>query len=100
MRPSRIFKNELMQELIRTAVTTFTQFIEPRLAAQNTAPRQIRAYVSGSAEYMTVHRNMHPAVLQIAFNAAGPDGRHLAASMPLDMHAPTLEQFLRLPDAT
>jgi len=92
-------KSELMQELIRTAVATFTQFVEPRLAAwlaaQPSASGKIRAYLAGSADYMTTHRNLHLAVLEIAFNALGPDGRPLVASMPLETHKPTLEQILR-----
>lgn len=49
----------------------------------------------GSAEYMTAHRNLHLAVLEIAFNATAPDGRPLVASMPLETHKPALEQILR-----
>lgn len=88
-------KNELMQELIRTAVATFTEFIEPRLAAQASAFGKISAYLAGSAEYTTTHRNLHLAVLEIAFNAIGPDGLPLVASMPLETHKPALEQILR-----
>lgn len=88
-------KNELMQELIRTAVATFTRFIEPRLAAQTTAFGKISAYLAGSADYMTAHRSLHLAVLEIAFNALGPDGLPLVASMPLETHKPTLEHILR-----
>jgi TetR/AcrR family fatty acid metabolism transcriptional regulator len=87
-------KNELMAELIRTAVATFNQFIEPRLAGQPTARGKIGAYLAGAADYMTVHRNLHLAVLEIAFNAIAPDGRPLVASMPLETHKPTLEQVL------
>jgi TetR/AcrR family fatty acid metabolism transcriptional regulator len=87
-------KNELMQELIRTAVGTFTEFIAPRLAAQASARGKISAYLTGSADYTTAHRNMHLAVLEIAFNALGPDGRPLVATMPLETHKPTLEQIL------
>lgn len=88
-------KNELLQELIRTAVATFTGFIEPRLAAQTTARGKISAYLAGSADYMTAHRSLHLAVLEIAFNALGPDGLPLVASMPLETHKPTLEHILR-----
>ena len=88
-------KNELMQEVIRTAVATFTQFIEPKLAAQADAGGKIRAYLMGSAEYTTAHRNLHLAVLEIALNALGPDGRPLVASMPLETHKPALELILR-----
>jgi TetR/AcrR family fatty acid metabolism transcriptional regulator len=87
-------KNELLQELIRTAVATFTGFIEPRLAAQTTARGKISAYLAGSADHMTAHRSMHLAVLEIAFNALGPDGLPLVASMPLETHKPTLEHIL------
>jgi TetR/AcrR family transcriptional regulator, fatty acid metabolism regulator protein len=88
-------KNELMQELIRTAFAAFAEFIEPWLAAQPSASGKIRAYLEGSAGFMTVHRNMHLAVLEVAFNALGPDGRPLVASMPLQTPEPSLEQILR-----
>jgi TetR/AcrR family transcriptional regulator, fatty acid metabolism regulator protein len=87
-------KNELMQELIHTAITGYTQFLDPRLAAQSSAAGKIRAYLDGSAEHMAAHKNMHLAVLEIAFNAAGPDGRPLVASMPLDLPIQALEQIL------
>jgi TetR/AcrR family transcriptional regulator, fatty acid metabolism regulator protein len=87
-------KNELMLELVRTAVTTFTGFIEPRLAAAHGATAKIRAYLAGSADYMSVHRNLHVAVLEIAFNAVGADGRPLVTAMPLETHKPTIEQIL------
>lgn len=87
-------KNELMQEVIRTAVATFTEFMEPRLAAQASARGKIGAYLTGSADYMTVHRSMHLAVLEIALNALAPDGLPLVASMPLETHKPALEQIL------
>ncbi|CCH79777.1 Transcriptional regulator, TetR family [Nostocoides japonicum T1-X7] len=87
-------KGELMQELVRTAVATYTQFLEPRLAAQPTAAGKICAYVTGSAEYMSTYTNMHLAVLEVAFNGLGPDGRPLTASIPLETHKPTLERIL------
>lgn len=88
-------KNELMQELIRTAVATFTEFMEPRLAAQASATGKIAAYLAGSADYMTAHRSLHLAVLEIGFNALGADGLPLVGSMPLETHKPALEQILR-----
>jgi TetR/AcrR family transcriptional regulator, fatty acid metabolism regulator protein len=87
-------KNELIQELIRTAVVGYTQFLDPRLAAQPSAAGKIRTYLDGSAEHVAAHKNMHLAVLEIAFNAAGPDGRPLVASMPLDLPMQALEQIL------
>jgi len=44
---------------------------------------------------MAARTNMHLALLEIAFNAAGPDGRPLLASIPLDAHTPALEQIMR-----
>lgn len=87
-------KNELIQELIRTAVGTFTEFIEPRLAAQASAGGKIGAYLTGSADYVTTYPNLHLAVLEIASNALDPDGLPLVTSMPLETHKPALEQIL------
>jgi AcrR family transcriptional regulator len=88
-------KNELMQELISTAVRAFSEFLGPLLAAETSADGKIRTYLTGSAEYMIRYRNLHLAVLEIAFNALGPDGQPLVASMPFEAHTPTLEQILR-----
>jgi len=88
-------KNELMQELISTAVRAFSEFMEPLLAAETSADGKIRAYLTGCAEYMIRYRNLHLAVLEIAFNALGPEGQPLVASMPFEAHTPTLEQILR-----
>jgi AcrR family transcriptional regulator len=88
-------KNELIQEVIRTAVATYTQFLESRMAAESTAPGKIRAYLAASADFMVAHRNLQLAILEIAFNALGPDGRPLAATMPLEVHNSAFEQFLR-----
>jgi TetR/AcrR family transcriptional regulator, fatty acid metabolism regulator protein len=88
-------KSELMQELVRTAVAMYTEFVEPRLAAQSSASGKIRAYLAASADYMIAHRNMNLAVLEIAFNALDTDGRPLVASIPMETQQPTLEQILR-----
>jgi TetR/AcrR family transcriptional regulator, fatty acid metabolism regulator protein len=88
-------KNALIQELVQTAVATSEQFLEPRLAAAPGALAKIRAYLTGMADFMVVHRNLHLAVLEVAFNALGPDGRPVAASMPIDVHGTQLEEILR-----
>ena len=44
-------KNDLIQEVIRTSVETYTQFLESRMAAESTAPGKIRAYLAASADY-------------------------------------------------
>lgn len=88
-------KNELMQEVISTAVRVFSEFLDPLLAAETSADGKIRAYLTGSAEYMIRYRSLHLSVLEIAFNAVGPDGLPLVASMPLEAHTPTVEQILR-----
>jgi AcrR family transcriptional regulator len=87
-------KNELMQEIIRTAFETYTQFLESRMAAEPTAAGKIRAYLAASADYMVVHRSLNLAILEIAYNALGPDGRPLRATMPMEVHSASFEQVL------
>lgn len=87
-------KNELMQELVRTAVATSTQFLEPRMAAQPSASGKIHAFLAGSADYMTAHRNMNLAILEIAANALDADVRPLLVSMSMDLQRAALEQIL------
>lgn len=89
-------KSELMQEIIRTGVETYTRFLESRTAAESTASGMIRAYLAASAEFMVAHRSLNLAAVEITFNALGPDGRRpLAATMPLEVHSSAFEQALR-----
>ena len=39
-------KNELIQEVIRTSVETYTQFLESRMAAESTTSGKIHAYLA------------------------------------------------------
>ncbi|HWG61985.1 MAG TPA: TetR/AcrR family transcriptional regulator [Streptosporangiaceae bacterium] len=87
-------KNEVMQELVRTAVATSTQFLEPRMAAEPSASGKIHAFLAGSADYMTVHRNMNLAVLEIASNALDAAVRPLLVSMSMELQRAALEQIL------
>ena len=88
-------KSELMQEIVRTAVETYTRFIESRMTAESTASGKIRAYLAASADYMTEHRSLNLSILEIAFNALGPDGQPLRATMPMAVHSASFEQALR-----
>jgi AcrR family transcriptional regulator len=87
-------KNELLGELVRTAVSKYVELMGPRLDAEETVRGKIRAYLVTSAEYMVVHRSLHLAVVEIAFNALSPDGQPLVGSIPLNA-AETLEDLLR-----
>jgi TetR/AcrR family fatty acid metabolism transcriptional regulator len=88
-------KNELMQEIWATGIQTYTKLLESRMAAESTASGMIRAYLSGSADFMIAHRSLNLAVLEIAFNALAPDGRPLAATMALEVRSSAFEQALR-----
>jgi TetR/AcrR family transcriptional regulator, fatty acid metabolism regulator protein len=88
-------KNELMQEIIRIAFETYTGLLESRMAAESTVSGMIRAYLAASADYMTEHRSLNLAILEIAFNALGPDDQPLRATMPLEVHSSVLDQAIR-----
>jgi TetR/AcrR family fatty acid metabolism transcriptional regulator len=88
-------KNELMQEIWATGIQTYAKLLESRMAAESTASGMIRAYLSGSADFMIAHRSLNLAVLEIAFNALAPDGRPLAATMALEVRSSAFEQALR-----
>jgi TetR/AcrR family transcriptional regulator, fatty acid metabolism regulator protein len=87
-------KNDLMRELVQTAVAKYAQILEPRMAAEPSAPGKIRAFLAGSGEFMTAHRNMNLAILEIGFNALDAAVRPLLASMSMDLHLAALEQIL------
>jgi hypothetical protein len=44
---------------------------------------------------MVVHRSPNPAIAEIAFNALGPGGRPLRATVPMEVHSASFEQVLR-----
>ena len=85
-------KSDLMQEIIRTGIEAYTKFLESRMAAEPTASGKIRAYLAASADFMAVHRSLNLAIVEIAFNALGPDGRPLRATMPMEVHSVSFEQ--------
>jgi TetR/AcrR family transcriptional regulator, fatty acid metabolism regulator protein len=87
-------KSELLQELVRTAVARYIELIVPRLDAEDSVRHKIRAYITGSAEFMVVHKSMHLAVVEIAFHALTPDGRPQVESMPMNAQE-NLEEILR-----
>jgi TetR/AcrR family transcriptional regulator, fatty acid metabolism regulator protein len=87
-------KNDLLQELTRTAVARFTELLGPRIDAEETVRDKVRAFIMTSADYMVTYRKWHLAVVEIAFNALTPDGRPQVASLPLNAAEP-LEALLR-----
>jgi hypothetical protein len=53
------------------------------LAGATSAFDKLRAYLTGTADYVAEHRSLHVAVIEIALNATSADGRPLVATMPL-----------------
>jgi TetR/AcrR family transcriptional regulator, fatty acid metabolism regulator protein len=88
-------KEGLMGEVLRTALATYAKFMESRLAGATSVSDQLRAYLTGTADYVVEHRSLHVAVIEIAFNATSADGRPLVATMPLRAPEPSVEDILR-----
>jgi TetR/AcrR family transcriptional regulator, fatty acid metabolism regulator protein len=88
-------KADLMGEVLRTALATYAEFMEPRMAGATSVSDKLRAYLTGTADYVTAHRSLHVAVIEIAFNATSADGRPLVATMPLQAPEPSVEDILR-----
>jgi hypothetical protein len=84
-----------MQEAVRTGIETYDKLIESRTRAESSASGKIRAYLAASADFMTAHRSLNLAIVEIAFNALGPDGQPLRATMPMEVHSASFEQVLR-----
>jgi AcrR family transcriptional regulator len=88
-------KAELMGEVLGTALVTYATFMEPRMAGATSAFDKLRAYLTGTVEYVAEHRSLHVAVVEIALNATSADGRPLVATMPLQAPEPSVEDILR-----
>jgi len=88
-------KEGLMGEVLRTALATYAKFMESRMAGAMSVSDKLRAYLTGTADYVVEHRSLHVAVIEIAFNATSADGRPLVATMPLRAPEPSVEDILR-----
>ncbi len=88
-------KEGLMGEVLRTALATYAKFMESRMAGATSVSDKLRAYLTGTADYVVEHRSLHVAVIEIAFNATSADGRPLVATMPLQAPEPSVEDILR-----
>ena len=88
-------KEGLMGEVLRTALATYAKFMESRMAAATSVSDKLRAYLTGTADYIVEHPSLHVAVIEIAFNATSADGRPLVATMPLQAPEPPVEDILR-----
>lgn len=86
-------KDELILEVVQTNLATFAEFMAPLMAVP-TATEKLRAYVTGAAAYMSAHRSLHLAVIEIGFNALGADGRPMVSTMPLRAPEPSVEDIL------
>ena len=67
-------KEGLMREVLRTALATYAKFMEPRMAGATSAFDKLRAYLTGTVDYVAEHRSLHVAVIEIALNATSADG--------------------------
>ena len=88
-------KEGLMREVFRAALATYAKFMEPRMAVAAGVSGKLRAYLTGTADYVAEHRSLHVAVIEIALNATSADGRPLVATMPLRAPEPSVEDILR-----
>ena len=88
-------KEGLMGEVLRTALATYAKFMESRMAGAASVFDKLRAYLTGTADYIAEHRSLHVAVIDIAFNATSADGRPPVATMPLQAPEPSVEDILR-----
>lgn len=88
-------KEGLMREVLSTALGTYATFMAPRMAGVAGAAGKLRAYLTGTAEYVTEHRSLHVATVEIALNAIAADGRPLVATMSLQAPEPSVEDILR-----
>ena len=88
-------KEGLMGAVLRTALATYAKFMESRMSGATSVSDKLRAYLTGTADYVLEHRSLHVAVIEIAFNATSADGRPLVATMPLQAPEPSVEDILR-----
>lgn len=87
-------KEELMTEVVRVALATYAEFMQPRVSAATSAHDRLRAYLTGTAAYILERHSLHAAVIEIAFNATSENGRPLVASIPLQAPEPSVEAIL------
>jgi AcrR family transcriptional regulator len=64
-------KDDLMKEVVHQAAEEAKAYIRPRILAESTGPKMIRAYIGSNLAFMRDHRNNVIAMIEIARSTDG-----------------------------
>ncbi len=70
-------KDDLIRELVSELIEKGRAYLVPRLEAEPTGAGMLRTYIEAQLAFMREHRNHVVAIVEIALNARGADGRPL-----------------------
>lgn len=88
-------KDELLEQVVAAIYADIWGFIEPRLAAEDTAGAKVHAYIRAELEYLRDNRTRLRAVGGIVTNHRGDDGELLFGAESDDTVVALLSDILR-----
>lgn len=68
-------KDDLIKEIVHEVLEQGKAYMRPRILAESTGPRMLRAYIESNLAFMREHRNHLIAIVEIARNGVTPDGK-------------------------
>ena len=87
-------KDDLIKELVSELVARGRAYLDPRLEAEPTGAGMLRTYIESNLAFMRENRNHVVAIVEIALNARGADGRPLYDFSIRDAGVAALQQLL------
>lgn len=89
-------KRELIQQVVATVRATAVAEMLPRVSAEQSAPRMLRAYIDSNLEFLAAHHNQILALMNIAVSANAHDDKPAADLVPsFELAVAELENLLR-----
>jgi len=87
-------KDDLIREVVAELLAKGQAYMLPRILAESSGPRMLRAYIESNLAFMRENRNHLVAFLEIFLNARSEDGSPLLDEKSLDYQVTSLEQLL------
>jgi TetR/AcrR family transcriptional regulator, fatty acid metabolism regulator protein len=87
-------KDELIRALVAELVARGIAYMNPRIEAEPTGARKLRAYIESNLAFMRENRNHVVAIVEIVLNARAADGSRLYDFAVQDEGVAALQQLL------
>jgi AcrR family transcriptional regulator len=88
-------KRELIQQVVATVRATAVAEMLPRVLAEQSAPRMLRAYIDSNLEFLAAHHNQILTLISIAVSASSDEDAPVDLAPSFELAVAELENLLR-----